>query len=318
MWSVPDIVRSGNFQSGGTPMRARWFRDRRVAAVAAGTAVLLVIGLAVIVVQLLPGAGKNDQGDAALGAGGAPGPAVTDGAGAVDANATPSPGATRTAKATPRPTAAPTRGPGQPTAVSYPKTADAYATAVLNAWKAHDDARLGQLATPGALTLMGTAPSSVASGWEFYDCWTESFAPCRQLRNDVGDVFSVSVDPAKLGKAKAVTRVYVDFTRYESDAMKYLYRVLDARFARNDERVATLIDGQQAVWFFSTIPSPGDHTSGYKDYVTFNGQHPEWVCISAYDTTSQSSGWHFGIDPGRFGKKHALVFANGSESGPFC
>jgi hypothetical protein len=315
MWSVPDIVPGGNFQCGGVPMRARWIRDRRIAAIAAGTAVLLSIGLGVIGAYTLPGIANPDDGRAALGDGGAE---PTGGVAAVDLDGTPSPGATRSAKPTPS-RGAPTSGPTRTAAaVTYPKTTDAYATAVLNAWKSHDDVRLGQLATPGAITLMGTAPSSITGGWEFNDCWIEPLSPCRQLRNDVGDVFSVSVDPAKLGKAKAVTRVYKDLTRYENDAMKYLYSVIDARNARNDERVATLIDGQQAVWFFTTIASPGDHSSGYKNYITFNGQHADWVCISAYDTTAQSSGWHFGVDPTRLGKKHALVFANGSESGPYC
>jgi hypothetical protein len=296
-------------------MLARHLQDRRIRAVAIVTGLLLLIGLGVIGAFTVPGLGDNDNGNPALGGGAGP----TGAAAAVDLNGSPSPGPTRSTPATPLPTATRRPSPGTATAApSYPKTTDKYAREVLNAWLAHDAVRLDQLASPGAITLMGTAPSGLASGWEFYGCYVEPFDPCRQLRNDVGDVFSVSVDPAKVGKAKAVTRVYVDRTTYATTAMKYLYSVLDARYARNDERVATLIDGQQSVWFFSTIPSPGDHAAGYKDYVTFGGQHTEWTCISAYDTTAQSSGWHFGVDPGRLGKKHALVFANGSESGPYC
>ena len=301
-------------------MRTLLLRDRRIAAVAAATAVvLLVTGLAVIVIRILPG--TDGTGDGQAGIGGI-GPDGNNALSPNDPGGTPSPGATRPVSGTPVPTGGVTGGPvTAPTsaAPSYPTTAKAYALAVLNAWKTHDSARLGQLATPAALTLMGKAPASLASGWETYDCWVESFSPCREARNDVGDVFSVSVDPTKLGKAKAVTRAYVDLTRYAGDPTKYLYNVLDAWYAKNEERVATLIDGQQSVWFFSTIPNPGDHTA-YSEYVTFtSGTDPtNRVCISAKDNTAQSSYWHFGVDKRRLGTKHALVFANGSESGPYC
>jgi hypothetical protein len=296
---------------------ARYFRDRRIRAVALVTGLILLIGLGIIGAYSLPGIGGGNNGNDALGGGGG-GP--TGAAAAVDLNGSLSPGPTQSAKATPRPST--TRGPSPvPTtaAPSYPRTTDSYARAVLNAWLAHNAARLDQLASPGSITLMGNAPSGLAGGWEFYKCWFETLDPCRELRNDAGDVFGVKVDPAKLGKGKAVTGVWIDFTKYKTTATDYLYYVIDTwAGAHNDERLATLTDGQ-AVAFFSGMKAWGDHTE-YKDYVQFaSGADPDnRVCISAYDTSPQSAGWHFGVDKRLLGKKHALVFANENELGPYC
>jgi len=205
-------------------------------------------------------------------------------------SATPPPGATRTAVPT-----------------TYPRTADEYARATLTAWLARDDTRLGQLARPGALTLMGRAPSGLPGGWEFYGCWVEPFAPCRQLRNDRGDVYSVSVDPAALGKPKAVTRAYVDVTRYEATAIAYVQRAIDAWDAKNEERIAYLVDGQSAVWFFNTVPSAGDHNA-YDEYREFASQRDpvNLICVQAHNINGY---WQWAIDKRLFGKPHALVWA---------
>jgi hypothetical protein len=297
-------------------MWARHFRDRRIRAIALVTGLILLIGLGVIGAYSLPGIGGGDNGDAALGAGGA-GP--TGAAAAVDLNATPSPGPTQSAKASPHPTSTRSASPVTTTAApSYPKTTDAYARAVLNAWLAHNGSRLDQLANPGSITLMGSAPSGLAGGWEFYNCWFEPLNPCRELRNDAGDVFGVKVDPAKLGRAKAVTGVWIDFTKYKSTPKAYWSYVIDTWGGQhNEERLATLTDGQ-AIGFFAGMTPYGDHTA-YKDYVEFDsGSDPNRQCLSVYDTSPQSAGWHFGVDKRLLGKKHALVFANGSETGPYC
>lgn len=297
-------------------MWSKYFGDRRIRLVAQITGLILLIGLGVIGAYSLPGIAGDDGGNAALGDGANP----TDGVLAVDLNASPSPAPTRSAKPSPHPSAT-TPAPGTTTAApSYPKTTDAYAREVLKAWLAHDGARLDQLASPGAITTMGSAPSGLAGGWEFYSCYFEALNPCRELRNDSGDVFGVRVDPAKLGKAKAVTGISIDLTKYKTTPMTYLYYVIDTwSGGHNDERLATLTDGQAVTFFFGNIKPWGDHTQ-YKDYVTFtSGSDPEYrVCISAYDTSPQSAGWHFGVDKRLLGKKHAMVFANESELGPYC
>jgi hypothetical protein len=297
-------------------MWTRYFADRRIRTVTLVTGLVLLIGLGVIGAFTLPGIGSGDSGSPGLGDGAGAGP--TGAAAAVDLNGSPAATPTRSAKASPRPSA--TGGPSPATASpSYPKTTDKYARAVLNAWLARDAVRLDQLASPGSITLMGTAPSGLAGGWEFYSCWFEPLNPCRELRNDAGDVFGVKVDPAKLGKAKAVTGVWIDFTKYKTTVKDYFNYVIDTWAGEhNDERLATLTDGQ-AVVFFSSMTAWGDHTA-YKDYVTFtSGADPDnRVCVSVYDTSPQSAGWHFGVDKRMLGKKHALVFANGSETGPYC
>jgi hypothetical protein len=303
-------------------MWARYLGDRRIRLVAQITGLILLIGLGVIGAYSLPGiAGDDDGGNAALGDGAGAG--RTPGALAVDLNGSPSPGPTRSAKASAQPSATTGPGPVATTAAppSYPKTTDAYARAVLNAWLAHNGTRLDQLANPGSITLMGTAPSGLAGGWEFYACYFEPLSPCRELRNDAGDVFGVKVDPTKLGKAKAVTGVWIDRTKYPSTPKAYWSYVIDTWGGQhNEERLAMLTDGQ-AVGFFGNMKPYGDHTA-YKSetYVEFtSGADPDnRVCISVYDTSPQSAGWHFGVDKRLLGKKHALVFANGSETGPYC
>jgi hypothetical protein len=290
---------------------AKYIRDRRIRAVALITGLILLIGLGVIGAFSLPGIGGSDDGNAGLGGGGGP----TGAAAAVDLNGSPSPGPTGSAKATPR--ASTTRGPSPvPTtaAPSYPRTTDSYARAVLNAWLAHNAARLDQLASPGSITLMGNAPSGLAGGWEFYTCWFETLNPCRELRNDAGDVFGVKVDPARLGQGKAVTGVWIDYTKYKTTPTEYLYYVLDTwAGAHNDERLATLTDGQ-AVVFFSGMKAWGDHTA-YDAYLAYasDADPDHRVCISFKDTSPQSGYWHFGVDTRRLGKKHALVYANESD-----
>jgi hypothetical protein len=246
-----------------------WIRDRRIAAIGFGTAILLAIGLVVIVWYARPGTderpGAKPKGAETLGGGG-----VIGGVGLSDTT-------------TPTPTPA-----GQPSSVqatagsggqqnggtgvggstpprSYPSTSDAYARATLNAWIARDTARLGELATPGALTLMGRAPSGLGGGWEFYDCWLEPMSPCRQLRNDTG----------------------------------------------NDERVAMLVQGHEAVWFFTNIRRQGDHTAFY-DYAEYTStlDPANRTCVQAWvDGVS----WIWAIDRRLLGRAHALVWAGGEQ-----
>ena len=282
-------------------------RGGRIAAVGLGVVTLVAIGIPAIVWYTSPGddARPHPRGpDTAEILGGTD---VVEDVGQSDMSSpTPTPGGGPTTPATAG------SGGGRTTPPrSYPTTGEAYARAMLNAWTARDDPRIGELASPSAITLMGRAPSGLSGGWEFYDCWHEPFAPCLQMRNDRGDVFSVKVDPARLGRAKAVTSAYRDFTRYESTVLNYLYRAIDAWGAGNTERVAMLVQGHEAVWFFDTIPRQGDHTAFY-DFVEYASTTDpvNRTCVQAWvDHVS----WIWAIDRRLLGKAHALVWAGGEQ-----
>jgi hypothetical protein len=279
-------------------------REWRIALVAIGVAVVVLGVAAALLFSFSPHRDDPDNGVGAFGAVGA-----TD---IVTATATPS--------ATPSPTVAPSSAPasqtqGPPQAPSYPGSADDYAMAALTAWLNHNDTRLGQLATPSAITLFGSAPTGLPGGWEFYDCWNEPFSPCRELRNDQGDVVGISVDPSLVGKAKAVTRVYIDLTKYPSTVMNYLYGTLDAWYANNTERVATMIDGQQAVWFFTSLAHFGDHNA-FSNYTQPYLGSTGLTCVAADGPPPSSANWSWGFDVSKLGGQHALVWAGEGYDDP--
>jgi hypothetical protein len=284
-----------------------WIRDRRLAAVGLGTVMLLAIGLVAVTWNGWPGNGGSGPTES---------PPAVGGISAFGGLPNPtSPGST---PGPPPPTSGPGGQPSRPAPGattrprSYPTTADGYALATLAAWTARDDARLGDLATPGAITLMGRAPSGLGGGWEFYGCWVEPLSPCRQLRNDRGDVFSVSVDPARLGRAKAVSAAYRDVTRYESTVLSYLHRAIDAWGAGNAERVALLVQGHEAVWFFANIRRQGGHTA-FHDYVEYPSalDPANRTCVQAL--TGDGTSWTWAIDRRLLGRAHALVWAGGEQ-----
>ena len=206
--------------------RPAWQGWRTAAVVVGVLLVTLSIGLVVTSQMVRPDQADGDApADEPRGVAGTFGSTV-----AASGSPTPPPPPSATATAVP-----------SPPPVSYPASADEYATALLNAWLAGDTGRVGELATPATITLMGQAPGSLPGGWEFFDCWYEPFNPCRQLRDDRGDTFGVQVDPALLGQPRAVTRVYVDLIRYETAVLPYVQYVLDAWSGANDERVAQLM-----------------------------------------------------------------------------
>jgi len=283
--------------------RREW---RRIALVGIGVAVVMLAVGAAVLFTFTPH--RDDPGKSGSGAFGEVG--ATD-----NVTAT----VTASSSATPSPTAVLTSsepsGQGQPQGTSYPGSADEYAMAALNAWLNHNDTRLGQLATPAAITLFGSAPGGLPGGWEFYNCLTEPLQPCRELRNDRGDVVAVSVDPGLVGKAKAVTRVYIDLTRYPGTVMDYLYATLDAWDANNTERVATMIDGQQAVWFFTTLNHFGNHAA-FSNYTQPFLGGTGLTCVAADGPPPSSANWSWGFDVSRLGGPHALVWAGEGYDDP--
>jgi hypothetical protein len=283
-------------------MALSWLRSRRRKWIAITLAVLWLLEMGLLVWYLLP----DDAG--------APPPTTTRDGGIAAGAELPAVAPTSTSTATASPTPPSTRGPtarATTLAQSYPTTVDAYARAALNAWLAGGGARLADLATAEAVKAVGRAPAGLAGGWQFYSCRVEPIKPCRQLRNDDGDVFSVSVDRARLGQARAVTAAYRDLTRYEGSALGYLYRGIDAWNAANTERASALTDGQGG-WIFTTIAARGDHAA-FHDYVEFASTNDPGnrTCIQAWDSTGTS--WLWAVDKRRLGQPRAIVWAGAEQ-----
>jgi hypothetical protein len=285
------------------PDRRARRREWRVALTAIGIGLLVLATGTTVVLTLRPFHTAPDPtagGEGMLGTVDGNGSALpASGSASASASAT-TPSAASSAPVT----SAPADDPPPP---SYPSTVDAYAQAALTAWLARDSTRVGQLAAPIAINEMGQAPAGLPGGWEPYDCWYEPFAPCRQLRNDRGDVFSVSVDTAKLGQAKAVVRAYVDVVAYPASALEYVKYTLDAWSGGNTERVADLLGGTGASWFFIREPAPGGR-NGFKNYVEYTSSAGN-TCVQADLDSPQSASSSWRLDPGKLGGPHALIWA---------
>jgi len=142
--------------------RPAWQGWRTAAVVVGVLLVTLSIGLVVTIQMVRPDQADGDApADEPRGVAGTFGSTV-----AASGSPTPPPPPSATATAVP-----------SPPPVSYPASADEYATALLNAWLAGDTGRVGELATPAAITLMGQAPGSLPGGWEFFDCWLRAVQP---------------------------------------------------------------------------------------------------------------------------------------------
>ena len=79
---------------------------------------------------------------------------------------------------------------------------------------------------------------------------------------------------------------------------------IDHYYASNAERVAMLISGQSAVWFFGTVPAAGDHNA-YYDYQEFTGQSG-YRCVEA--SAPGGASWSWAFDTTKLGQPHALVW----------
>ena len=272
-------------------------RDWRIAMVAVGAGLIILAIGAVVVIVIDPFGGRGPDGSTQEGTEALGVAAAQSSAPSIGASATPS------TEASGRPTPSPANNPPP---ASYPGTVDGYAQAALSAWLARDNTRLGQLGVPIAVNEMGQAPVGLPGGWEFFGCWNEPFSPCRQLRNDRGDIFSVSVDPMKLAQPKAIARAFVDINAYPPSALEYVKYTLDAWSASNTERVADLIAGSSASWFFSRPPVQGGR-NGFRNYVQYTSGAGN-TCVQAEVDSPQSASFSWQLNPSRLGQAHALIW----------
>ena len=221
---------------------------------------------------------------------------------------------TGTATVTPSATAAvtTTTAPATGKPRTFPSTLTAYAIATVNAWSVRNDLELASLTAAKAMADLGRPPSGMDSRWRDYPCGAPTNLPCVELRNRNGDVVRVQIDPALLGKARAVVGAAKDPTVYRSAPFDYVYEVLDAWSADNTERIQSLV-ASSATWFFGVNPAPSGGRSAFDGFTLYQSSidPATIICVKFQDKVNYTS-FLFGVDMRRYGNAHAVI-STGSE-----
>ena len=166
-----------------------------------------------------------------------------------------------TPSATPEPTTAPpaatpTTTSAPPAAPVYPTTARAYAEAVLAAWKQHLINKIGDLTTAQVQDQIISIPGPPNQNWTYQRCdGTAGSSYCSFVNGD-GDVITLRISSALLGKAHAATEVKLDQTEYSPDAKQYVQAFAEAWRNGNTRRMLALSADQSVVDFFTHYTPP--------------------------------------------------------------
>jgi hypothetical protein len=175
----------------------------------------------------------------------------------VVSNPTPSatPSKTTSSPTTPPPSAAPTKS--APT--TYPTSAQAYGEKTLAAWGAIQIQTLSDLTTPDAQNQLNALAIPPNQPWNFVNCdGAAGSVYCSFASND-GDVITLRMINATLGKPHAVAEVKFDPTVYATDAVAYVKGFIEAWRDANTRRMLAL-SSQTEVDFFTHFTPPAAYT----------------------------------------------------------
>ena len=140
-----------------------------------------------------------------------------------------------------------------PAAASYPSTAQAYAEALLQAWRLRQFSRVGDLAVPEVLSQLQTAPD-IETDWTFVKCEGAAGSSYCQYLNGDGDSATLRLSNQQLGKAHATTEVILDRTAYSNNAVEYVKAFVEAWRNGNPKRMETLANPTEVSYFTHYTP----------------------------------------------------------------
>jgi hypothetical protein len=132
-----------------------------------------------------------------------------------------------------------------PSGPTYPTDAAAYATAGINAWAAHDIARLDALEeSSGTLHTLYSCNGCYNTHFTLQGCDGAAGSTYCLFFNQVGDSLRLKLSNAALGQPRAITAGSIwDPIHFPSDDQAYAQEALDAWQAGNDNRLKLLIGG---------------------------------------------------------------------------
>lgn len=158
--------------------------------------------------------------------------------------------------ATPDASASPAAPATSASTVSYPATARAYAEAVLTAWGQKLDARLGDLTAALVHDQIISIPGPPNLNWSHDRCDAAAGSTYCVFVNDDGDVITLRITNALLGKPRAATEVRLDQTVYSNDVKLYVQAFVEAWRNGNVKRMHAL-STPAGVEFFTHYTPPG-------------------------------------------------------------
>jgi hypothetical protein len=176
----------------------------------------------------------------------------------VASNPTPSASASKTSPPSPT-TPPPSLAPTKSTPTTYPTSAQAYGEKTLAAWGAIQIQTLSDLTTPDAQNQLNALAIPPNQPWNFVNCdGAAGSVYCSFASND-GDVITLRMINATLGKPHAVAEVKFDPTVYATDAVAYVKGFIEAWRDANSRRMLAL-SSQTEVDFFTHFTPPAAYT----------------------------------------------------------
>jgi hypothetical protein len=166
-----------------------------------------------------------------------------------------SPGPTAAASPSDTPTPTPSASPSAstPKPATFPKTAQGYAQAGLDAYGKGNTARLTDLTTAGSKAQFDDVhPSN--THWHYHDCEGAAGSSYCTFDNDNGDRFQIQIDNNALGSPHGIINVVINVTTYPGNAHDYVNAFMQAFFDVNTFRMRALSSTNLTSYFTHFTP----------------------------------------------------------------
>jgi hypothetical protein len=134
---------------------------------------------------------------------------------------------------------APAPGPSDLTP-SYPGTTETYSKAVVSAWTQDQPATLGSLTTTATRDQILDLLPTVNANWSYLRCDGTAGSSYCSFTNADGDLLTLRISHALLGKAHAAIEVSLDVTEYPADGVAYVKEFVAAWQFGNPARMLKL------------------------------------------------------------------------------
>lgn len=178
-------------------------------------------------------------------------PHPSTGLGAVHGSPSAPGSASASGAASPTPTTTSTTSTPKPP--TYPKTAQGYTQAALDAYVKGNDTRLGLLSNIGAkINFDNIHPTN--SHWHYHTCEGAAGSSYCTFDNDNGDRVQMQVDNATLGKPHAIVDVVLDATEYGASADGVVNTFMQAWHDGNVYRMKILSSAAVTSYFTHYTP----------------------------------------------------------------